>query len=175
MGTPCLRLPAAACGILLLKRIMWCARTNWNRALLLNFARQFFPLKLYLVTGIVTDTAANYQQNVSICRAGGGSRRQPYGYMETRLKKERNNRLLKSIISRSGFSKMVTCPTRIIKETTSLIDLILTNMPHNITKTIVLESGISDHCTIGTVRKLNSLRFKPRVISCRNYKHFNGA
>lgn len=46
-------------------------------------------------------------------------------------------------------------------------------MPHNITKTIVFESGCSDHCMIGTVRKLNSLRFKPRVISCRNYKSYN--
>ena len=87
-------LPAAACSILLFKRIMWCARANWNRALLLNFARQFFPLKLYLVTGIVTDTAGNCKQNVSICRryCKGGrwkmaerSRRQPYCYMETRL------------------------------------------------------------------------------------------
>ena len=36
--------------------------------LLLNFGRQFFPLKLYLVTGIVTDTAGNCKQNVSICQ-----------------------------------------------------------------------------------------------------------
>ena len=48
-------------------------------------------------------------------------------------------------------------------------------MPHNITKTIVFESGISYHCMIGTVRKLNSLLLKSRVISCRNYKHYNGA
>ena len=55
------------------------------------------------------------------------------------------------------------------------IDLVLTNMPHNITKTIAFESGCSDHCMIGTVRKLNSLRFKIRVISCRNYKNYNSA
>lgn len=39
--------------------------------------------------------------------------------------KERNNRPLKSIISRTGFSQMVTSPTRITKETASLIDLVL--------------------------------------------------
>ena len=55
------------------------------------------------------------------------------------------------------------------------IDLVLTSMPHNITKTIAFESGFSDHCMIGTVRKLNSLRFKPRVISCRNYENYNSA
>ena len=82
---------------------------------------------------------------------------------------------LKSIISRSGVSQMVTSPTRITEETASLIDLVLTNMPHNIKDTSAFESGCSDHCMIGTVRKLNSLRFKPRVISCRNYKNYNSA
>ena len=72
-------------------------------------------------------------------------------------KKERNNRPLKSIISRSGFSQMLTSPTRITEGTASLIDLVLTNMPHNTTKTIAFESGCSDNCMIGTVRKLNSL------------------
>ena len=70
---------------------------------------------------------------------------------------------------------MVNSPTRITKETASQIDLVLTNMPHNVTKTIAFESDLSDHCMIGTVRKLNSLRFKSHVTSCRNYKNHNSA
>ena len=48
-------------------------------------------------------------------------------------------------------------------------------MPHNIMKTTAFESGLSDHCMIGTVGKLTSLRFKSRVMSCRNYKNYNSA
>ena len=90
-------------------------------------------------------------------------------------KEEHNNRPLKSIISRSGFSQMVTSPTRITEETASIIDFVLTNMPQNITKTVACDSGCSEHCMIGTVRKLNSLRFKPLALSCRNYKNYNSA
>ena len=97
------------------------------------------------------------------------------GDLNCDYKKEQNNRPLKSIASRSGFSQMVTSPTRITEETASLIDLVLTNMPQNITKAIDCDSGCSDHCMIGTVRKLNSLRFNPRVLSCRNYKNYNSA
>ena len=97
------------------------------------------------------------------------------GDLNCDYKKEQNNRPLKSIASWSGFSQMVTSPTRITEETASLIDLVLTNMPQNITKAIACDSGCSDHCMIGTVRKLNSLRFKPRVLSCRNYKNYNSA
>ena len=50
--------------------------------------------------------------------------------------KEQNNRPLKLIISRFAFFQMVMAPTRITEETASLIDLVLTNMPHNIKKTI---------------------------------------
>ena len=70
---------------------------------------------------------------------------------------------------------MVTSLTRITVDTSSLIDIVLTNMPHNITKTIAFESGCSDNCMIGTLRKLNILRLKPRVISCRIYKNCNSA
>ena len=57
------------------------------------------------------------------------------------IKGTRHNVALKSIISRSGFSQMVTSPTRITVDTASLIDLILTNKPHNITDTIAFKSG----------------------------------
>ena len=70
---------------------------------------------------------------------------------------------------------MVTFPTRITEETASLIDLVLTNILHNITKAFTFESGCSDHCMIGTMQKLNSLHFKPCVISCRTYKNYNRA
>ena len=49
----------------------------------------------------------------------------------------------------------------------------LANMSHNISKTAVLESCLSGHHLIGAVRNLNSLRFSPCSITCRNYKNYD--
>ena len=86
--------------------------------------------------------------------------------------KANKNQPLKSIIASFGLHQQVTTPTRIDETSQSMIDLVLTNMPHNICKTVVLESCLSDHHLIGAVRKLNSLRFSPRLITCRNYKNY---
>ena len=79
--------------------------------------------------------------------------------------KARPNQSLKSTIASFGLHQQITTPTRIDETTESLIDLVLTNMPHNICKTAVLESCLSDHQLIGAVRKLNSLRFSPSLIT----------
>ena len=86
--------------------------------------------------------------------------------------KANKNRPLKSTIASFGFHQQVTTPTRIDESSESMIDLVLTNMPHNISQTVVLESCLSDHHLIGAVRKLNNLRFSPRLITCRNYKNY---
>ena len=86
--------------------------------------------------------------------------------------KAHKNQSLKSTMASFGLHQQVTTPTRIDETSQSMIDLVLTNMPHNICKTVVLESCLSDHHLVGTVRKLNSLRFSPRLITCRNYKNY---
>ena len=87
--------------------------------------------------------------------------------------KQNNNRPLKNIISSYGFCQQVDSPTRLSEGSESLIDLVLSNTPQNICKTAVLQSCLSDHEMIGTVRKLNSLKIKSRTITCRNYKNYN--
>ena len=37
----------------------------------------------------------------------------------------------------------------------------------------VIQADISDHDMIGCFRKLNNVKFKPKVITCRNYKSYN--
>ena len=86
--------------------------------------------------------------------------------------KAHKNQSLKSTMASLGLHQQVTTPTRIDETSQSMIDLVLTNMPHNICKTVVLESCLSDHHLVGTVRKLNSLRFSPPLITCRNYKNY---
>ena len=56
----------------------------------------------------------------------------------------------------------------------SCIDLILTNKPLSFQNSCVAETGLSDfHRMILTVTKMTFQKLKPRVISCRDYKHFN--
>ena len=86
--------------------------------------------------------------------------------------KANKNQPLKSTIASFGLHQQITTPTRIDETSQSLIDLVLTIMPHNICKTVVLESFLSDHHLIGAVRNLNSLRFSPRLITCMNYKNY---
>ena len=56
-----------------------------------------------------------------------------------------------------------------------MIDLVLSNMPQNVCKTTALQSCLSDHEMISTIRKINSVKVKPRTIICRNYKNYNKA
>ena len=72
--------------------------------------------------------------------------------------------------------------TSLIKEPTgyknpdnsSCIDLILTNKPLSFQNSCVAETGLSDfHRMILTVTKMTFQKLKPRVISYRDYKHFN--
>ena len=55
----------------------------------------------------------------------------------------------------------------------SLIDLVFTNCPINITHTSVIISAQSDHNMIGTVRKINHLKHSSRTIKYRNYVKYD--
>lgn len=68
---------------------------------------------------------------------------------------------------------MVKDATRITRESSTLIDVICTNKPQNITRVDVIPACLSDHELIGCVRKLNSHSFKPRTINTRDYKNYS--
>ena len=95
------------------------------------------------------------------------------GDMNCDFLKKASNNLLKHVLSSQGFVQNVKNPTRVTKDSKTLIDVILSNRPQNLPETIVIESGLSDHHMVGTVRKLNSLKFQPRLITCRNFKHYD--
>jgi hypothetical protein len=57
--------------------------------------------------------------------------------------------------------------------TSSLIDIILTNTPENISTSGVLHIGISDHSLVYTVRKFKLPKFRPTVKEVRDFKYFS--
>ena len=61
-----------------------------------------------------------------------------------------------------------------MKNSKSIIDLILTNKPLHFLKTHVVETGLSDyHKMISTFFKACSSKLKTKVIYYRSYKKFN--
>ena len=83
---------------------------------------------------------------------------------------------IKSILAYFQYSRLkqlITSPTRITRESKTLIDVICSNEPHNISSVKVIPAGLSDHELIGCARKLNNVKFKPRIITCRNFAKYD--
>ena len=80
---------------------------------------------------------------------------------------------LKNIISSSGLKQLIKSPTRITNQSSTLIDVICSNEPQNISIAKFIPAGLSDHEMIGCVRKLNNIKQSSRDIRCRNYTNYN--
>ena len=80
---------------------------------------------------------------------------------------------IKSILAYFGLKQLITSPTRITRESKTLIDVICSNEPHNISSVKVIPAGLSDHELIRCARKLNNVKFKPRIITCRNFAKYD--
>lgn len=66
-----------------------------------------------------------------------------------------------------------THPNLKCPEKSTLIDLILTNVPHKFSSIGVFCNDISDHCVVAAIRNTKVPKSKSRVICKRNLKHFN--
>ena len=82
---------------------------------------------------------------------------------------------IKHIISASDLKQLIKSPTRITNQSSTLIDVICSNEPQNISITKVYPTGLSDHEMVGCARKLNSIKQPSRDILCRNYANYNPA
>ena len=80
---------------------------------------------------------------------------------------------IKSILTYFGLKQLISSPTRITRESKTLIDVICSNVPHNIFSVKVIPAGLSDHELIGCARKLNNVKFNPRIITCRNFANYD--
>ena len=55
----------------------------------------------------------------------------------------------------------------------TLIDLIFTNTPVNITEVSTFALSFSAHDMIGCSRKINHQKYDPKIVECRDYKNYN--
>ena len=91
---------------------------------------------------------------------------QDYSYNHTRRFNE--------MINLFQLTQLINHPTRITKNTLSLMDAAVVSNPENISQSGALHVGISDHSLIYVCRKL-SYRFnksQPKVIQSRDYKNY---
>ncbi|XP_048582992.1 uncharacterized protein LOC5512908 isoform X1 [Nematostella vectensis] len=92
------------------------------------------------------------------------------------LSSKRNDpdcRQLKSIFSCLDFKQLITKPTRIIKDSKSLVDLIAVNCPMNIRDSGVISSHLSDHELVYCVRKLYWKWAPAQTKTFRNYANYD--
>ena len=68
--------------------------------------------------------------------------------------------------------QLLVTPTRIVKETKTMIDVICNNEPQNIVSSTVIPGGLSDHELVGFARKLHNIKHQPKVTICRSYSNY---
>jgi hypothetical protein len=72
-----------------------------------------------------------------------------------------------------NMNQLITEPTRETVTTSTLIDVILSNVSESHIKSGVYQNGMSDHYMIFTVLKGNKIKSKHTVITFRNYRKFD--
>ena len=78
---------------------------------------------------------------------------------------------LKRAFNDLGPTQIIKTATRITKDSSTSIDLIFTNKAANVTNASSFPLSFNDHDMIGCVRKINTIKYDPRAIECRDYKH----
>ena len=81
---------------------------------------------------------------------------------------------IKSVFTSHGLKQIVKKPTRITRETSTLIDVIATSHENNVNKYITCPNSLSDHNLTGASFKKNCQKYKPRRIFMRNFAKYNG-
>ena len=69
--------------------------------------------------------------------------------------------------------QVITELTRTSKTSSTLIDLIITNRPENITNKGVFPNSIADCDMIACPRKINNICYNPKTTKCRNYTNYS--
>ena len=84
----------------------------------------------------------------------------------------KSNVSLKDLFKLHGFKQIIKTSRRIAKCSSTLIDVILTNRQDVLNANSII-SSLSDYNVIRCVRKINNIKFNPRIIKCRDYKNYD--
>ncbi len=79
---------------------------------------------------------------------------------------------LQFLCSLYQIDQLIKESTRLTPKSATLIDLILTNRPENISRSGVIHLGISDHSLVYAVRKFTLPKGRQKIRQVRNFKNF---
>ena len=85
---------------------------------------------------------------------------------------DNDHKEIKDIFTTNGFTQLLKTPTRVTATTSTLIDIIITSNPLNISGTSNICAGLSDHNLTACTRKINSVKYQPETIICRNFSNY---
>ena len=80
---------------------------------------------------------------------------------------------LKFITDLYQYDQLISEPTRVSKDTRTLIDHFYTTDPNNIISKEVSVVSISDHYLFYGIKKTKVIKENTKIIEYRDYKHFN--
>ena len=84
-----------------------------------------------------------------------------------------HSRTLMNILDVYGLQQLIDEPTRVTENSSTLIDLCLTNVPDKTPNYGVIHTGISDHSMVYMTRKCRyAQRVHPKICQVRNFKNF---
>ena len=84
-----------------------------------------------------------------------------------------NTKKLMFLSALYNLEQLIKKPTRVTNTSSTLIDLIFTNQPNNISSSGVIDLGMSDHNLIYAVKNMTMPKYRQTCLRVRNYKRFN--
>ena len=85
----------------------------------------------------------------------------------------KNNVSIKDPFKLRGYKQISKTATRIAKDSSTLIHVVLTNGPDNVINVNSIISSLRERNVIKCVRKINNIKFNPRTIKYRDYKNYH--
>ena len=89
------------------------------------------------------------------------------------VEKNVHSKRLLDIMDIYQLEQIITEPTQVTTETTSLIDVFITNIPQKVKSSGVVHLGISDHYMIDVCTKDAISRPPPKIVETRSFKNYN--
>lgn len=89
------------------------------------------------------------------------------------LKNSQETSALKDLCSSLNLTQLITSPTRVTKQSSTLLDVILASNTNIVSESEVIENHISDHYVICTVLNLKLPKRKPTFVITRSYRDYN--
>ena len=89
--------------------------------------------------------------------------------------RDNDNKNLKRIYNNYHFKQLITEPTRVTSDTSTIIDHISTNKPDRVLTSGIIPCGISDHDAVFSVRGLRLPKFRrtSKNVTVRKFKKFD--